>query len=85
MNTIQSHKNFLHKNGMTIRLQQQSIYFSRPVLALTENRLNDVLQLQFVINHPPEQTIDGIFIEGIGHFLGEIKQVGNNIYIILSN
>ncbi|WP_404293813.1 hypothetical protein LG276_05840 [Cytobacillus kochii] len=85
MNIIQSHKNFLHKNGMTIRLQEQSIYFSQPVLALTENGLNDVLQLQFVIDHPPEQTIDGIFIEGIGHFLGEIKQVGNNIQIILSN
>ncbi|MBD7938219.1 hypothetical protein H9655_14390 [Cytobacillus sp. Sa5YUA1] len=84
MNIIKLHKNFLHKNGMTIRLQEQSIYFSKPVLALTENGLSDVTQLQFFIDHPPEQTIDGISIDGIGHFLGELKQIGDNFQFILS-
>lgn len=84
MNITKWHEFFLHKKGMTIWLQGQSVYFSQPVLAVTNQGLNDVIELQFIVDNLPTITENGMNIENIGQFQGELNQDGKYLYFQLA-
>lgn len=81
MNVVSNRNKMLHKNFLTIQINQHEFFISQPVIVYYRKKFNQVNQLHLILTEKPQIKDDSIHIQGIGNIKGDLIKQNGDYYI----